>query len=91
MHYHHSHAEVIIQMREVKVQVPEGNTSRVCADLTGQLQRDIVVRLTTTTKEGFKGAGIVRYYILTIYSCNTSSTGMYTCVCKYGMLAVLYC
>ena len=54
-------AGVTIQMRESSHQVPEGDTLTVCADLTGELERDIVVKLATTTKEGFKGAGVYTY------------------------------
>ena len=49
-------------MREDTVQVPEGDTViTVCADLTGQLERAVVVQLATTTLEGFKGAGVYNF------------------------------
>ena len=71
------HAGVTIQKKEVIVQVPEGNiVITVCADLTGQLERDIVVQLATTTLEGFKGAGVYSFGEDTLIPC----MGVYNCM-----------
>ena len=50
---------VRVGMREVpnnRVNIPEGGEVTVCANLTGQLERDVVVQLETTTRIGFRGA-----------------------------------
>lgn len=39
-----------------RINVPEGGQTMVCADLTGQLERDVVVRMETTTRAGSRAA-----------------------------------
>ena len=77
--YYNSPAGVTIQMREDTVQVPEGYSVTVCADLTGRLERDVVVQLATTTLEGFRGAGVYSFgediFIPWEHTCDT--------VCSY--------
>ncbi len=41
---------VTIQMTEIQKQVTEGGTVMVCASLTGQLGRNVVVRLATSSE-----------------------------------------
>ena len=42
------------------VEVEEGSTTQVCAVLTGHIERNIVVEIsTTTTDSGVRAAGII--------------------------------
>ena len=45
-------------MRDIKIEVVEGRTANICAVLTGQLERNVVVEFSTSsTAEVFKAAG----------------------------------
>ncbi len=53
---------VIIQMMEIQKQVTEGGTVTVCASLTGQLGRNVEVRLATSSGgTGGEGNTLINY------------------------------
>ena len=53
-------SDVTVTMRDSMVEVEEGSTTQVCAVLTGHIERNIVVEIsTTTTDSGVRAAGII--------------------------------
>ena len=62
-----SNTGVTIQMMETQEQVTEGETVMVCASLTGQLGRNVEVRLATSSEETGERNTIISCYWVQCY------------------------
>ena len=59
---------VIIQMMEIQKQVTEGGVVTVCASLTGQLGRNVEVRLATSSGGTGEGNTLINYKFIGMLS-----------------------
>ena len=83
-------SDVTVTMKESVVEVAEGTTAQVCAVLTGHLERNVVVEISTTTTNS--EAGVIKKIILTFLTVTVLiSNRQYNLLSRVSAMHIIKC